>query len=169
MHRSDGGERARALLRATEETLRRSFRECPEPVYRLRTPWLGPCTLAEGHTVDDVLQALTLAYGSWDADQPHIKVTTWWDLPGQGFIPDLPAGLDSAQPEDVTADLAGAAVPGVLRRSADVWLVRVDLGRLHVLASGRGPLGDLSFEPLTDLDEVLDARRAYMASRYPWA
>ncbi|SHM62946.1 hypothetical protein SAMN05216499_112219 [Actinacidiphila paucisporea] len=156
------------------ETLERSFRESPDPVYRLRTPWLTPCTLAEHHTVDGNLQSLTLAYGTWDTDQPHIRVTTWRDLPGQDFSPDElaepeePDAPRSAATEQVTADIAGTPQPGTLRRHpSGRWFLRADLGAHHLLASGRGPIGDLSFDPLTDLQEAVDARRAYLASRFP--
>jgi hypothetical protein len=170
MRYSAADDHVAALQRATYETLESSFGAGTAPVYRLRTPWLGPCTLAEHHTVDGSLQSLTLAYASWDTDQPHIRVTTWHDLPGQDFVPDSPAESDAESPEDVTVGIAGATSAGVMTRYPDaVWSLQVDLGPAHLLATGRGPVGDLSFEPLTDLAQVVAARRAYLASRCPKA
>jgi hypothetical protein len=163
-------DQVRALLERSYEDLRTSFRSSGRPVYRLRRPWIEPCILAESHTVNGMLQSLTLAYGSWVTDEPHIKVTTWRDLPGQSYVPDHPADLDSTAPEDVHVDIDGTEIPGALHRHpSGVWLLRVDLGSLHLLGSGRGPLGELSFEPLTDLAQVIAARRAYLASRFPEA
>ncbi|WUH90104.1 hypothetical protein OG900_08280 [Streptomyces sp. NBC_00433] len=168
MDRSDSQDRIRALRQAMYEDLERSFREKPEAVYRLRTPWLAPCTLAEHHTVDGSLRSLTLAYGPWDTDEPHIRVTTWRDLAGHDFFPDTPFAPGSAPTEQVTADIAGTPSPATLGRHASgMWLLRADLAAHHLLASGRGPIGDLSFEPLTDVGEVVTARRAYLAARFP--
>lgn len=137
-------------------------------MYRLRTPWLSPCYLGEGHTVNGALQSVTLIYDSWDTDQPHIRVTTWRDLPGQDFVPDAPADLLAAPPAPITVTVDGDPTPGTLAQlPAEAWLLRVAPGPLHVLASGRGPIGELAFEPLTDLEPIIDARRAYLASRRP--
>lgn len=168
MYRSDADDRAPALRAALAEALEQSFRNCPEPVHQLRSPWLGPCTLAEHHTVDGALRSLTLAYGPWDTDQPHIRVTTWRDPAGAGAAAEDLPGFEAAEPEEVTVDIAGAATPGTLLRAAGgAWLLRVDRDPLHLLASGRGPLGDLAFDPLTDLAPVVEARRAYLAARFP--
>jgi hypothetical protein len=103
-----------------------------------------------------------------DVRRPHIRVSTWRDLPGQDFVPDLPADLLAGAAEDVTVDIAGNATSGILvRLPASSWLLRVDAAPLHLLARGRGPVGDLSFEPLTDLEAAIDARRAVLAAWHP--
>ncbi|WP_327287315.1 hypothetical protein [Streptomyces sp. NBC_01198] len=164
MYRSGSSAQARILQEAAYARLKQSFATSQDPMYRLRTPWLSPCTLGESHTVDGALQALTLIYGPWDTEQPHVRVTTWRELPGQDFAPDAPAGLLAAA-RDVTVDIEGGATPGTLVRLSDeTWLLRVDSGPLHLLASGRGPSGELSFERLTDLTAVVDARRVLLAS-----
>ncbi|MFI0937695.1 hypothetical protein [Streptomyces sp. NPDC021020] len=169
MYRSEANDdRVRALQNLSYENLRKSFRARVGPVYCLRTPWLEPCTLAEHHTFNGTLQSLTLAYGSWDTNQPHVKVTTWRDLLGQSYAPDVPSGLDSARPEDLNVDIENHENSGVLlRQPSGAWLLRVDLGSFHLVSSGRGPVGDLSFDPLADLEQVIEARRAYLASRFP--
>lgn len=168
MNRSGSGEQAGLLQEATYEELRLSFRESPDPVYRLRAPWLLPCQLGESHTVNGSLQAVTLIYGSWATDREHIRVTTWRDLPGQDFVPDAPGDLLAVPPERIAVDIEGKPTPGdIVRRPTTAWLLRVGLGAVHLLASGRGPIGDLAFEPLTDLEPVVDARRTYLASRRP--
>jgi hypothetical protein len=168
MRRSGDSGQARILQEAAYEELKQSFATSPGPMYCLRAPWLVPCTLGEGLTVDGVLQAVTLVYGSWDTGRAHVRVTTWQELPGQDFVPDAPADLLDATPQDVTVDVEGSATPGALARlPVDTWLLRVDSGPLHVLACGRGPIGELSFERLTDLASVIDARRVLLASRHP--
>jgi hypothetical protein len=163
-------EQGRALQEAVYADLERAFVASPDAVYQLRAPWLAPRTLAECHTVNRSLQSLTLAYGPWDTDQPHIHVTTWRDLPGQDFEPDVPVDLLDAPGEGVMVDIDGNATAATLvRRASTAWLLRADLGRVHVLASGRGPTGDLSFEPLADITSVIDARRRLLASRRPEA
>ncbi|UWE07609.1 hypothetical protein [Actinacidiphila bryophytorum] len=167
MDRRDANDQVRAALRdATYETLARSFRDSLEPVYQLRTAWFEPCTLAESHTVDGSLQSLTLAYGPWDTGQPHVRVTTWWDLLDQNIVDDIPAELAAVPLEDATVDIDGTPHPGALQRHpAGAWALRVDLGSHHLLASGRGPTTPLSFTPLTDLTQPIEARRTYLASR----
>lgn len=170
MDRTGSPEQGRALQEAVHEDLERAFAASPDPMYQMRAPWLAPRTLAEGHTVDGSLQSLTLAYGPWDTDQPHIHVTTWRDLPGQVFEPDAPADLLDAPGEDVTVGIDGNATAATLVRLASAaWLLRADPGRVHLLASGRGPTGDLSFEPLADIKPVIDARRGLLASLRPEA
>lgn len=170
MERRGVSGRGRALQEALYEDLLRAFAASPDPLYRMRAPWLGPCTLAECHIVNGSLQAVTLAYGPWDTGQPHVHVTTWRDLPGQDFRPDLPAELLAAPGEDVTIAIDGRPTAATLVRPAtSAWLLRADPGRVHLSASGRGPTGDLSFEPLTDLTPVIDARRRLLAARHPQA
>jgi hypothetical protein len=160
MHRTASPEQGRALQEATYESLERAFAASPDPVYRMRAPWLAPCTLAECHTVNGSLHSLTLAYGPWDTGRPHIRVTTWRDLPGQDFAPDAPAELLDAAGEDVTVEVGGALTAGSLvRLPTTAWLLRADPGPVHLLACGRGPIGDLSFEPLADIVPVIEARR----------
>ncbi|MBM9503767.1 hypothetical protein [Actinacidiphila acididurans] len=168
MNRSGSGDRARALQEATYEALERSFRASPVPMYGLRTPWLSPSYLGESHTVNGILQSVTLIYGSWDTDQPHVRVTTWRDLPGQDFVPDAPADLLAAPPDPVTVTIDADPAPGTLAQlPTTAWLLRTGHAPLHVLATGRGPIGELAFEPLTDLQPLINARRAYLASRRP--
>jgi len=163
-----GLERGRALQEAVDDDLKRAFAACADPLYQMQAPWLAPCTLAECQTVNGSLQSLTLAYGSWDTDQPHIHVTTWRDLPGQDFEPDAPADLLDAPGESVTVGINGNATAATLVRLASTaWVLRADPGRVHLLASGRGPTGDLSFEPLADIKPVIDARRRLLASLRP--
>lgn len=147
----------------------RSFRASPDPMYQLRSPWLAPCALGEAHTVGGSLQTVTLIYGSWDPDQPHIRVTTWRDLPGQDFTPDTPAALLTASPDAVTVDIDGHPTPATLTRlPPETWLLRADPTPLHHLqASGHGPLGDLSFHPLTDLAPTLTTRPTSLPPHHP--
>ncbi len=162
----DSPERGRALQEAGYRKLQRAFAACAEPVYRIRDPWLAPCTLAEGHTVDGSLQSLTLAYGSWDTGQPHLHITTWRDLPGQDFEPDAAAEFPDTPGEEITVGIDGRPAEARLLRSAGgAWLLRADPGRVHLLAFGRGPMGDLAFERLVDITPVIDARRSFLASR----
>lgn len=170
MNRGGSPEQGRLLQEAAYEELARVFAATADPLYRMRAPWLAPCTLAESHTVDGSLQSLTLAYGSWDTDQPHIRVTTWRDLPGQDFRPDAPADLLDAPAEDLTVGIDGNATAATLvRLPSTAWLLRADPGPVHLLASGRGPTGELSFEPLSDIKPVIDARRSLLASLRPEA
>jgi hypothetical protein len=166
MERAGSPGRGRALQEAGYRDLERAFAACAEPVYRIRDPWLAPCTLAECQTVDGTLQSLTLAYGSWDTRQPHLRVTTWRDLPGQDFEPYPPEGFPDAPGEAVTVAIDGhPAEARVLRAAGGAWLLRADPGRVHLLASGRGPTGDLAFERLVDITPVIDARRSFRAAR----
>ncbi|WP_225849050.1 hypothetical protein [Streptomyces sp. HPF1205] len=169
-HVSASRDRARALMEDGYAKLARAFAADPDPVYQLRAPWLAPCTLGESHTVNGSLQAVTLIHGPWTTGEPHIRVTTWRDLPGQDFVPDVPDDLPAAAPEDIGIDVDGSVIPATLVRGpAGSWLLRADPGRVHLLASGRGPIGDLSFEPLTDLEAVVNARRVFLASLLPEA
>jgi hypothetical protein len=167
-HTSAAGEHGRTLLAASYDRQKQAFRDCPDPVYRLRAPWIAPCALGELHTVNGALQAVTLIYGPWDTGQPHIRVTTWRDLPGQDFTPGVPAGLLAARPEQAVAGIEGSAAVGTLvRLPTTAWLLRVDRAHLHLVACGRGLIGELSFVPLTDLEPVLAARRAHLETARP--
>lgn len=166
-HVSASRDRARALMEDGYAKLARAFAADPYPVYQLRAPWLAPRTLGESHTVNGSLQAVTLIHGPWRTGEPHIRVTTWRDLPGQDFVPNVPDGL-AAAPEDIGIDVDGVVTPaGLVRGPSGSWLLRADPGRVHLAASGRGPIGDLSFEPLTDLEAAVNARRVFLASLLP--
>jgi hypothetical protein len=170
MRRSDPGERGRLLEAADYARLRQAFRERPHPVYRLRSPWLSPCALGELHTVSGALQAVTLIYGPWDIAEAHIRLTTWHDLPGQDFVPDAPADLAAAPPGPVDVDIDGAPTPGTLAELPEAtWLLRADQGPVHLLASGRGRVGELAFTPLTDLEPPIEARIHHLAAQRPHA
>jgi hypothetical protein len=162
-------ERGRLLRAANWARLRKAFRESPHPVYRLRSPWLSPCTLGESHVVNGSLQTVMLVYGPWDTDEAHIRLTTWHDLPGQDFVPDVPADLAAAPPRPITVDIDGAPTPGTLAELPDAasWLLRVDQGPVHLLASGRGRVGETAFEPLTDLEPAIEARFHHLAKQHP--
>ena len=167
MNRGGSGEQASLLREATYANLRRALRECPDPVYRLRAAWLAPCALGESHVVNGSLQSVTLIYGSWDTDQPHVRVTTWRDLPGEDFLPDTPAELlAAAASEPAAVDIAGdTAQASLVRLPSSSWLLRVRGADLHLIASGHGLLGDLSFVPVADLEAEIDARRTVLSQR----
>lgn len=168
MRHSDPGERARLLQAAGYAQLRTVFRQSPHPVYRLRSPWLSPCALGESHVVNGALQAVTLIYGPWDTAEAHIRLTTWHDLPGQDFVPDAPADLAAAPPRSVTVDIDGTPTPGTLAELPDTtWLLRVHQGPVHLLASGRGRVGESALTPLTDLEPAIEARIHHLAAQRP--
>jgi hypothetical protein len=170
MDRSDvTTDQVRALREANHERMQQAIRANPDPTYRLRAPWLSPCALAEAQVVDGSLQTVTLVYGSWETGRPHVRVTTWRELPGQDFVPDAPVGFLGAPSEQVTVDVEGKAHTGTLARlPGGSWLLRVDTGGgPHLMAWGHGPAGELSFDALSDFEPAIEARRAYLASVLP--
>ncbi|MEE4546132.1 hypothetical protein V2S66_29720 [Streptomyces sp. V4-01] len=165
MHRSEPGDRVRLLQEAADAQLRQSFRDTPYPVYELRSPWFSPCALGESHRVDGSLQAVTLIYGPWEPGLAHVRVTTWHDLPGQDFRPDVPAALVAAPTEPVAVAVGGTTAPAAFAALPDSsWSLRVDQGPVHLLACGRGTIGDLAFERVTDLEPAVQARAHHLAA-----
>ncbi|MDX3387406.1 hypothetical protein PV682_39080 [Streptomyces niveiscabiei] len=133
-------------------------------IYRLRSPQQTPCTLGESHRVNGVWQSATLIHGPWDTSQEHARVTTWRELPGQAFHPDVQPDVQSVPSQDLEVRVDDLPALGTLHRGPETRRVEVAVGEHKILVAGRGAIGNLALETVDDIVPLIDARRAHVES-----
>ena len=163
MHRVESGDRAQELREGLNCRVIQAFAEGRLVLYRLRSPWRTPSALAECHEVNGVWQSAMIVHGSWKTAEDHVRVTTWRELPGQDFEPDVLPGLAAAPEEELQVGVDDRTVPALLRRGFGVWQLRTAVGEHHVLVSGRGAPEDLTLETVDDIAPLVEERRAHLA------
>jgi hypothetical protein len=162
MHRTGSSDRGRELEERLYQQLIQAFREGRMVAYRLRSPQQTPCALGESHQVNGVWQSITLIYGSWDTSREHARVTTWRELPGQTFHPDVSPDIRSASSQGTLIQIDGQPTPATLRRGAELWQLRTAVTDLRILVTGRGPIGDLTLETLDNIVDPIAARQSHI-------
>ncbi|HEY8983254.1 MAG TPA: hypothetical protein VIU15_27205 [Streptomyces sp.] len=165
MHRTGSGDRARTLEEGLYRKLIQAFHDGRLVIYRLRSPQHTPCALAECHEVNGAWQSATLIHGPWDTSQEHTRVTTWHELPGQAFRPDVQPDVESAPPQNLEVRVDDLPVLGTLHRGPETWQLEVTVEDHKILVAGNGAIGNLALEVVDDVIPLIDARRACMSPR----
>ncbi|MEU1267015.1 hypothetical protein [Streptomyces sp. NPDC005799] len=163
MHRVESDDRAQDLQERLYRRMTEAFGEGRLVLHRLRSPWHTPSALAESHQVNGVWQSATIVHGSWKTGEDHIRVTTWRELPGQNFEPEVLPGLAAAPEEELRVGVDERTVPALLRRGSGVWQLRTAVGEHQILVNGRGTPGDLTLETVDDIVPLIEERRARLA------
>ncbi|MGW2828142.1 hypothetical protein [Streptomyces sp. NPDC001286] len=165
MHRADNGDLAQGLREDLYRRMIEAFAEGRLVVHRLRSPWHTPCALAESHEVNGVWRSATIVHGAWTADEDHIRVTTWRELPGQESEPDVVPGPGTAPEQELRVRVDERTFPALLRHGSGRWQLRTAVAGHGILVSGRGAPGDLTLETVDDIVPLIDERRAILARR----